>query len=246
MKAEGTKATESPNRLTKYGGFHIMAAYVPMCYGSPIKMDGSDYNDDSDEMYDQDETPRKIYVADKTVVENFIKACRCDKTDFDDWMHAVNRDMGLNDYDRHHVEDFFKTVKLHDEPVVNQTLCQELQKGTIAIVMEVTDYLFVVHVGNDFTSVLKSKLLECRDSGDCTFTVTGQAFCAQRASRCRTCFGDDVSMAICDNCIATCHRGHDTYIIVKPNPHNDKKSQWTVPKILMYCDCGHKLPCELL
>lgn len=241
---------DDKSELTKYGGQLITMISVPTAGSLPVKMDGSYYSYSDDEPYGEGDKPRDFRVSTSEDIEMFIKACHCNETDYVRWQEASKLDMSSHFEDRHYVEDLFKEVKLHPEPVRAPGLCQALKSGSLVMASEMTDYLFIIYIGNDFTQVLKKRIEECRETGACTFSVTSKAFAAQRASRCRTCFGDDLGMAICDNCVATCHKGHDTYVVAQPNKRRGgKKSRgrrFTVKKTLMYCDCGHKLNCKCL
>lgn len=253
MQLETEQPTDKP-QLTKYGGYHMIVLLFPMRGSLPIKTDGSHYHSDDeyDDPYGEEfQDKGELRIASPSDIEDFVKACRCTEEDFAQWQVAINDDLRLEFTDRHYAKDFFKKVELLPEPIRASGLCQALTNGSLLMATEKTDYFFIIHIGNDFTQHFKKPLKKCRDTGKCTFTVTDRAFAAQRASRCRTCFGDDVGMAICDNCIATCHKGHDTYIVVQPveqpkNRRGKKKASHTVKKILMYCDCGYKLDCQCL
>ena len=208
----------------------------------PIKTDGSEYDDDDQyEQYDPNEDRSDFHVAGNDQINSFIMACRCSDEDFLTWQSLVKKDTWRIGNRKNHTENFLKVAKLNPEPVRAKELCTLLQSGALTMATEITSYFIIIHIGNDFTRPLKSKLKECRDNGKCTFTVTNKAFAAQRASRCRTCFGDEVGMTICDNCVACCHKGHDTYIVVQ-----NGGDTCSVTKTLMYCDCGYKLRCKCL
>ncbi len=221
-----------------------MTLNVPMRNGIPVKTDWSGYSDDDDQyrQYDPEEDQGELCIANDEHVNSFILACRCSDEDFDKWQRLMNKDTWRVDNRRNRTEEFLKVANLNPEPVRAKILCRMLQSGALVMATEITSYFVIIHIGNDFTQLLKRKLKECRDNSRCTFTVTNKAFAAQRASRCRTCFGDDLGMAIYDNCIACCHKGHDTYIVVQ----NKGDGIHSVAKTLMYCDCGYKLPCKLL
>jgi hypothetical protein len=249
---EATADSIDRPQLTKYGGYNIIGLLIPMQGSMPIKTDGSQYrsDDEFDDPYEEKfEKPGPLCIASAAEIEELVKACRCTDEDYARWQVAINDDLHLKLSHRHYVKDFFKTVELLPAPIRIPKLCQALTNGSLVMATEMTDYFFIIHIGNDFTQHFKKPLKKCRDTGKCTFTVTDRAFAAQRASRCRTCFGDDVGMAICDNCIATCHKGHDTYISVQPveaSKGKTEKQSHTVKKILMYCDCGYKLDCQCL
>ena len=238
------------SQLSKYGGYHWIVLHIPMAGRTPIRTDGFEYDSHPYQEHDSDEDETKeIYIADDKTIASFVRACHLEDDDFEDYKIASSHDMCYAMEDRYHVKEFFETVRLRDEPVRGRALCEMLQSGAMVMATEVTSYFVITHLGNDLTNLLKPKLAECRQDGRCTFSVTGKAFCAQRASRCRTCFGDEIGMAICDNCVATCHKGHDTYTVFQYKQSGSKKS-WLkrirVKKTLMYCDCGYKLPCKLI
>lgn len=246
-------ASSLDSQLSKYGGIHWIVLHIPMAGRTPIRTDGSQYDDNPYfDQYDcDDDETKEIYIADEKTIASFVRACHLEDADFEDYKIASSHDMCYAMEDRHYVKEFFERVKLRDEPVRGKILCEMLQSGPMVMATEVTSYFIITHLGNDLTTLLRPRVEECRDNGRCTFTATGKAFCAQRASRCRTCFGDEIGMAICDNCIATCHKGHDTYTIIelKPNQPGHRKSRLqrcTVKKTLMYCDCGYKLKCKVL
>jgi hypothetical protein len=256
MQSSPDDTTKKPE-LTKYGGYHMIVLLLPTQGSLLIKTDGSHYHSDDeyDDPYGEEfQKSGPLRIASASDIEDFVKACRCTEEDYARWKVAINDDLRLQFTDRHYTKDFFKKVEILPEPIRAPGLCKALANGSLLMATEKTDYFFGIHIGNDFTQHFKKHLKKCRDTGKCTFTVTDRAFAAQRASRCRTCFGDDVGMAICDNCIATCHKDHDTYITVqsvKPPKKNrrgkvNNKPSHTVKKILMYCDCGYKLDCQCL
>lgn len=263
---------ENPyKKLSKYGGYHWMALCFQMKGGLPVKMDGTEYVSDDDDDYVWKNDERSVRVSSEEDVENFILACRCRDEDLPRWSDAVRKDArrkyrmesstfsdeySSDEVDplqkpslspKTEVEKFFQSATIAPEPVRMKTLCEMLRQGAVVMATELTNYFLIIHIGNDLTSLFKKDFVKCRDNGRCTFTVTNRAFVAQRASRCRTCFGDDLTMAICDNCVACCHKGHDTYITTKNvSVEGENRKKLTISKMLMYCDCGHKLSCKLL
>lgn len=248
---------KQPNTwANKRGGYHCIILNIPVRGHVPIKMDGSEYHsDDEQDSYGERmaEDRSIIKVASEKDVESFIMSCRLSDEDLPNYHYAIEEDVRrrtgygyIGCIQESAVEEFFESVTLHPEPIRGKELCEFLRKGIFVMASEVTTYFLIVHIGNDFTSLFKKDIEKCRDSGKCTFTVTNRAFAAQRASKCRTCFGDDITMAICDNCIACCHKGHDTYVTVKSVTSKKGRRHFAIPKTLMYCDCGHKLSCKLL
>tara|TARA_R110001599_G_scaffold269447_1_gene470268 strand:+ start:569 stop:1267 length:699 start_codon:yes stop_codon:yes gene_type:complete len=109
----------------------------------------------------------------------------------------------------------------------------------IHVIIERTD-LLTLYYGTNLTKPLKPHIQKCLSHNKCTYTITRDVFIRQKGFRCLTCWPKDKTMAVCESCVKTCHRGHDTYLpIIR---HGDRiKPQ----KLFMFCDCSVTKKCCL-